>query len=761
MKLFKKTLLAQALLVACTSMQVNANSLYIEEVVITAQKRSENVQDVPVAISAFTAENMSNMKMETANDIASGVPNLQVSSPYGETQPIFSIRGQSMSDYNTNQSSPVGVYVDEAYIGANFLQGMALFDLERVEVLRGPQGTLYGKNTTGGAINFISRAPGLDGTGGEVTTTFGDYGREHVDAAAETEIIEGRLGVRAAYTYTKTDGHHKNHFPGGDDLSSVDTWAGRITLRYEGEGMDATFRYTSGDNEGSATAVVSEGRISVPGVGNTDAVGLLVGQLTRQSGWDAWEGSHNKAETYRTEFDTAMLTVNWDIGDYTLTTVTSYLKGKGLNQADTDGAPWKLLEIDWGTEVKQFSQDLRIASDFDGPFNFIGGIYYAKDTSDVENIFELLHATGDLGVPFSPMNNVVTNPAANAATSGITTIQRYTQERDSIALYLHTTYDITDQWALTAGLRYTKDEGNGNDLHTQLADYDRNPVGDLIMPGSFDQGAAEYNDSEFTGKIGLDYQFDEDLMIYTSYSRGYRSSAFNGGAQFAANEVGVAAPEFVDAYEAGFKSQLLEGSIQFNGAVFYYDYTDQQFVNLIGIQQFLQNGDKSTIKGFELEVISRITEALTVNAGLGYLNTEFKELTLSDTVNGGDIELDGNELFNAPELNFNLAVDYVITDNSMGVLSISADTVYTSEQWFSAYNDDLNYDEIKADSSWMSNAKLSWDSVDDSISIALWVKNIENNDEPSFAINTQGGFGFDYYTVGLPRRMGVDVTYRF
>lgn len=758
MRLFHKTLLAKTFLVITTAAAAETSSLALEEVVVTAQKRSESVQDIPVAISAFTAEGMENMKMETANDIAAGVPNLQVSSPFGETQPIFSIRGQSMSDYNTNQASPVGVYVDEAYIGANFLQGMALFDLERVEVLRGPQGTLYGKNTTGGAINFITRAPALDGTSGDVSLTVGDYGRQHIHGAVETAIIADKLGIRAAYTYTKTDGHHDNHFPGGDDLSSIDTWAGRISLRYEGEQLDATLRYASGKSDGQTTAVVTEGRIPVPGLGNTDAVGALIGQLPRQSDWDVWEGSHNKAEPYSTEFDSATLTVNWDLGEHTLTSITAYLKGEGLNQADTDGAPWKLLEIDWGADVKQFAQDLRVASSYEGPFNFIAGIYYATDTMDIENIFEMFHVTGDLGVPFDATNTLITNPVSG---TGFTTIQRYTQERDSIALYLHTTYDITDNLALTAGIRYTEDEGNGKNLHTQLADYNRNPVADLIAPGSFSPDRAEYDDSEFTGKLGLDYQLEEDILVYASYSRGYRSSAFNGGAQFAPNEVGVVNPEFVDAYEVGFKTQLLDSRVQLNGAAFYYDYTDQQFVNVIGIQQFLQNGEKSSIKGLELELIARLTQALSLNAGLGYLDTEFKELTLSDTQNGGTIALDGNELFNAPELNFNLAVDYVVADNEVGVFRISADTVYTAEQWFSAYNDDLNYDEIRSDSSWISNAKLSWDSVDDTVSVALWVKNIEDNDEPSYAINLQGGFGYDYYAVGLPRRMGVDFTYRF
>lgn len=766
MTLFKKTLLAQSVLVISTGVVAESTAPQLEESVVTALKKSESIQDIPLAISVLTDDEMENMTAERASDIASGVPNMLAFSPFGENQPIFVIRGQSMIDYNTNQgTSPVGVYVDETYIGANFLHGMTLFDLQRTEVLRGPQGTLYGKNTTGGAINFVTRTPSLDGTSGDVTLTVGDYGREHFDGAVETEIIDGKLGIRAAYTYTETDGHHENHFPGVDDLSSINTWAGRITLRYAGEKLDAILRYSTGESDSQATAVVTEGRVPVPGLGVTDRFGAFTNQLLRQPGWDAWEGSHNKAEPYSTEFDTASLTLNWDLGEHTLTSITSYLEGEGINQANTDGAPWKMLEVDFGSNVEQFSQELRIASHYEGSFNFVAGVYYDTHTNDVESAFELQHYRADIGIPFNPTNNIATvfstGSPLTPTTSGFTVLSQYSQERKSFALYLHTTYDFTEKLGLTAGIRFTEDEGDGKDFHTQLADYDHNPVMNLIAPGSFSADNAEYYDSELTGKLGLDYQLSENTLLYTSYNRGYRSSAFNGGAQYSPNAVGMADPEYVDAFEIGFKSQLRQGTMQLNGAAFHYDYTDQQIIDRNGIQRFLKNGKQSNIRGLELEFIARMSENLTVNAGLGYLDTEIEGLSLADTLNGGTIELDGNELYNAPELNFNLAVNYVIANIDAGVFRISADTVYTAEQWFSAYNDELNYDEVKSDSNWISNARLSWESADDTLSVALWVKNLEDNDEPNSAINFQDIIGSDYYIMGLPRRMGVDLSYRF
>ena len=761
MRPFQKTLLTLALLALSADIAAETASLQLEEVTVTARRWSENIQKVPVAITVISSESINNSNLDIANDIASVIPNMLVSSPFGENQPVFTIRGVSMADYNTNQgTTPVGVYVDEASIGANFLHGMALFDLERIEVLRGPQSTLYGKNTTSGVVNIVTRAPSLNGSSGDMTLTTGDYGRKEFKGAVETEIVEDKWGIRAAYTYTETDGHHENHFPGGDDLSSIDNWAGRIALRYEGEKLGAILRYSTGESDGKAAGVVSEGKIPVPDLGKTDRVGSLLRQLIREPGWDAWEGSHNKAESYSIDFDTASLTLNWDLGDYSVTSVTSYLEGDSLNRANTDGAPWKLLEVDFGSNVEQFAQDLRLTSNFDGSFNFVTGIYYDSHTNDVESVFELFHVAGDLGFPFNASNTLALNPNPTLPPSGFSALSSYVQERNSFALYLYTKYEITNRFGLTAGIRYTDEEGDGKDFHTQLADYDRNPVQDLIAPGSFPADSAEYDDGELTGQFGVNYQLNDDTLLYAGYSRGYRSSAFNGGALYVPGEMGVADPEYIDAYEMGFKTQLRGRKIQLNGAAFYYDYTDQQIVDLVGLSRFLINAGDSTLYGFELELNTQVTDALTINAGLGYLHTEIDEMSLTDTENGGPIALDGNELFHAPELNFNLALDYVIADIELGIFKINANTVYVDDVWFSSYNDDLDYDDIKSDSSWMSNAKLSWDSAGGTFGFALWVKNIEDNDEPTFGINL-GAIGSNYFTLGLPRRMGVDFAYRF
>ncbi len=785
------------ILVLVFSSTASAQSL--EEIVVTAQKRAENLQDVPVSISALTQEMVDELNLETAGDIAAAIPNLQASLVFGETQPIFTIRGMSMSDYNTNQASPVSVYLDEAPIISNFMQGLSIFDVSRIEVLRGPQGTLYGKNATGGAINFITNSPELIGTSGNVKIGYGAYDRKHVSGAVETALIEDSLGARVAFTYTDSDGYHDNKLSGASDLWSTDTHSVRLTLSYAAENIDAKLKITTGESDGITTGVINEARVELEeyrfdALGNTlvnvygflgtdpDSVAAL-GYVPRDSEWDAWEGAHNKVESYSTEFDAVNLRLHWDIGSYTISTVTSFLDGSGLNLANTDGAPYRLLEIDWGSKVEQFNQDIRIASNYTGPFNFISGIYFDEDELKIHNVYEFFLETQTLFAQFlgdenNPQSILDTLALPDNVTvpgkTGFTTDQRYTQERESLAVYFHSTYALTNTLTLNLGLRYTHDEGRGKDINTNLGDYYRNNIQSLItnqenvigIPAFstvYDPDQLEWEDEKVTGKLGIDYQVNDDIMLYASFSHGYRSSAFNGGAQFFASELGVADPETVDAYELGLKSQIFDGRVQLNAALFDYEYTGQQFVNVVGVQQFLVNGEKSSIRGAEVELVFVPTDRLSINAGLGYLDTEFEELSLYNTQlnDGSNIDLSGNELFNAPEFNFNAAFQYLLFEGNSSSLWVGANTTFIDSQWYSAYNELIGYEGIGSDSAWQSDANLSWRSADGAWVASLWVKNIEENDEPSYAINLQGGFGYDYVTVGLPRRWGADVEYRF
>jgi iron complex outermembrane receptor protein len=717
----------------------------LEVIVVTAQKRTENIQEVPVSISAFDRQSLSNLGILLPSDIAQQTPNLQISQPYGDAQPIFTLRGISMMDFNTNQSSPVGIYVDESSVEASFMQASQLFDIERAEVLRGPQGTLYGKNTTAGAINFTSRAPEFE-RNGRLHLSYGNNNNLRVSGAGETVFLDDTLGLRTAFTYSDSDGFYENHYEGAEDLREINNWALRTSLRYKTDDIDATLRLQSGKTLGNTAGIIAEGR----GPNGYDVAGFFSAGAIEQridKNYDDFEGSEDKVGVYRTEIDSLNLTIKGALTkgiDYT--SVTAWSKGKALNE-NGDGSPVSILEIDWGSKIEQWSQDLRLTTNFDSDLNAIVGLFVSHDKMNIQNDLSFLLFTESLGVPFDP----------SLATSGFTVGQRYQQQRDSQAIYTHLTYDINESLEGFLGLRYTKDEGILSNVYSWLGDYDANHAYDLIV----DQPDKRYDNDKVSGSMGLKYQLSDELMFYGSYSQGYRSSAFNGGATFSTTELTVAEPETVEAYEIGLKSRWLNNRLQLNGALFHNDYKNQQLVNIVGAVRFLENAGSSYIYGAELELSALLTEDLSINIGLGFLDTEYDELSLTNPATSLPVDLSGNDLPSAPSVNMNIAVDYIAARGSWGEISMHINSQYVSEQWFSAYNDDYGYEGIKADGYMQSNARFTWSSVDDSYDLSLWIKNIEENNEPVYAINAQQTFMFDYYIMPMPRHYGLDINWRF
>ena len=230
MTMSKDTSKVCSLAALALAVQVNAVAAkQLEEVVVTAQKVAASTQDTPIAITGMTADSLEKFGFQNANDISAQVPNMQVSGPYGDVQPIFAIRGVSMSDYSSNQASPIGVYTDEMYMGATYTHGMNFFDVERLEVLRGPQGTLYGKNTTGGAVNIITNTAKVgDEFGFNVKAGVGNYGATTFEVGVEDTVIDDVLALRVGYSASRNDGYVENTM-GGGNLSQLDFQGARLT----------------------------------------------------------------------------------------------------------------------------------------------------------------------------------------------------------------------------------------------------------------------------------------------------------------------------------------------------------------------------------------------------------------------------------------------------------------------------------------------------------------------------------------------------
>lgn len=719
--------------VAVHAQQERETSKRIDEVIVTSNKREQSLQDVSVAVSVVSGEMVDNAQMDNGTDIARLAPNVNVSYFGLPDQPKFSLRGAATTDFALNTSSATGIIVDEVFLAASYFGGPLMFDVERIEAMRGPQGTLFGKNTTGGAIHFITKAPSFE-TGGYINVSAGNYGYSHVDGAVEAPLVSDRLAARFAFTYSESDGFWENENPQGDDLGNIDNHAARLSFAYQGSGWDGTLRLFSSRSSPKAAGVINEGT----GPGGTNVVGVnpRVSPITGER-YDRHEGFWDRSGDIEVETDGVYLTINKDFSNYTLTSVTSKISGSFLNLVDADGSLNNLLHIDFNAESDEFQQDLRLTSDLDGAFNFIAGVYYFDEKSDIPTTTRLFEEF--------PRDLV---PAFAGVPSSVST--QYDQRRESYALYFNSTTELNDSLALNFGLRWTQDDGELENFESTGVFLNASAP-DIIVPFIIQDPANDqsYSDSAVTGKIGLDYNLLDGSLLYGHYSRGYRSSAFDGSALFSANQISTADPESIDTIEFGYKTQLADNLVRLNSAVFFSRYNDMQFLNVISpTESELVNHD-AEMYGFEVEALALVSENLELSLGLGYLQGEYKEAVQ----NGVDIT--GNELIEAPEWNFNVAADYQMP-LANGALTFHIDANFVDEQYFDVFNSE----DVATDSYWSSNGRLAYAPDGGNLEVALWVKNLTDNDEYVGRIRAsavQGVFGI----APQPRRYGIDAVWRF
>jgi iron complex outermembrane receptor protein len=720
-----------------------AHAQVLEETLVTAQKRAESLQDVPLSVSALTAGELKQLRLQDTTQIAAQIPNVQITTAYSESQPSFSIRGVSMTDWSMNQSSPVAMYVNGVYKSVGALQSLQLYDMDRIEILRGPQGTLYGKNATGGAVNIITTKPEIDGvTRGYIAAGAGNYSLFESDAAVEVSSPDSGFGARAAFTYSTSDGWVDNNLPGRDDNSNHDDYAGRLSLRYQPtDELDIVLMASGSKRETDAGYEVLAGQIGPGGVG-------FFTEYDR-SGLDYFEGEMERADqSMEVDNSGASLGITWDLSpDYTLDSLTSYDTGDWDIYEDADGSPYSIAHADYLSSVDSFSQELRLTSNLDGWFNFILGAYAH---------FEDLDANVDLMFYHSFAGDSDGNGQLDCLDdffTGCTYSNELEQEKESYALFFQGNWELTDRLELTAGIRYNSDDVEITKYNAWIGYFDPETQSDVdrAIPTIVDY-QDDTNDSDVTYRLALDYAVSEDVSVYGSFSTGFRNSAYNGQAFLDASEITVADPEEVDAWEIGIKSDLAGGRLRINGAVFYYDYTNQQFLDVTPeFLQILVNADEASVAGAEIELSALPTPNFEIRAGLGYLDTEYEELELQGQ------DLSGNELQNAPKVNFNALFNWTFAQSSVGDFYLGADAVYVDDQYFTAFNDD----DVSQEAYWISNARLGYRGTDGSLQVAAWVKNISEEEYVTAGVDLRGSFNYVYNHRGRPRTYGVEFTYNF
>jgi iron complex outermembrane receptor protein len=694
------------------SQRTNLNQHALAEVTVTAQKRLEPLQDVPVSDTVITWAQLNQLQIDNGSEIARHAPNLRVSLLGNESQPKFALRGISTSEFNLNAVSPTGVFYDEVYVGAPFLGGPPLFDMDRVEVLRGPQGTLFGKNTTGGAINFISRTPTY-ATHANLSAEFGDYGYYRVDTVAETPLVPDSLALRVALDAARSAGFITNVNPQGHNLSNIDRKAGRVSLAYRSSaGLEGLLRVFATDSSPKAIGAVNEGIFA----GGLNAAGVNP-RINPYNGkaLSSTEGAYDRSGDIKVHTLGTNLTVNKSIGRWVLTSITGCLSGHFTNLVDADGTSQDLLHADFYSNTREISQDIHLSSTGAGSFQLIAGLYYFQDRVRVDTRYHLFEESTVLD-------------------------QHYTQRRRSLAQYLDGTYVLSPTVTAYAGIRWTDDRG-------EIRNYRVTPT----IPRPLE---AAYHDGAPTGRAGVRWKIGRDMMSYVQYARGYRSGAINGGALTSPGDFNVAKPEYLDSYELGLKSRWLERRFTANASTFFYNFRNQQFINVVGIDnQQLENAGRSQIEGLELEAAGRVTQALEFSLGLGLLRGAYKSLTLNGT------NLAGNELIEAPRHTLNLDVDYSIRLPRGSTLTLHGDAVNVGSQFFSAYNNIPPYNLLKNPSFWEANARITWRDASSRLEVALWGKNLFGN-EVATGMQIDPTTGTLFRTVPYPARYGVGLDVR-
>ena len=755
----------------------------LEEIVVTAQRRSERLQDVPIAITAISASELEARGVRQAGDITASVPNMLLNSPYGpEAQPTFTLRGVTTQDYSQNQSSPIAMYVDEVYKPVGAVQAQQTYDLDRVEVLRGPQGTLYGKNATGGAVSFYSRNPSLVYSDGYVTAGFGNYGAYSLNAGAGTPLLDNVFGLRAAVSYEKRDGWVRSIVPGVEPLNGVDALAGRLSLLYQAsDSLTATFKVAMSRSGGTPYGAHAL---------NVDP--------TYFSGTIDWFDNGAKYAVHKNIVnDNAVLKLEWLANEHlAVTSITGFDYGRWYTKSDDGGLPVTLRLDDPNTyysSTNDFSEELRFASRDAGAFSWLGGFYYGRESTHatVEYHFFDSYNLGYFAIPGTPPTPLL----------GFDEFNSFDQLKDSKAVFFNTTFKVTPAVTLRAGARYTKDQVTISNFYaleggplapgptgytpdggaltnwTQtIGGADQPPAYASFKTGTAPQGPLRnmsQDNNNFSFRTGADWKPSEGVLAYLNISRGYRGAAFNGQAFNFYQEANFAQPETLTSYEVGLKTDLWQHRGTFNAALFHYDYRNQQFLDSFtlpggtGSGFRTVNAPKSRVDGAEFEFKVKATDDLEIDAGLGLMNSKYVDLTLhAATRPNPAIGLPGccvgNKLIQAPGYNASLSINWRFMHTGAGDLHAVLDGNLYGKQYFDAYNTER----IAQGAYGLYNARIALDPPGKrGFTADVWVKNLANAKYLAYGLNQSdpdtGAIGFDYALVGEPRTYGIDFGYRF
>ncbi|MGE0115271.1 MAG: TonB-dependent receptor [Steroidobacteraceae bacterium] len=626
-------------LAATSNDGVKSDEVRLEEIVVTAQKRSESINSVPMSISAMTGDQLLEQGIANTSDLAKVIPGFTFAqSAY--SAPVYSLRGVGFYDYSIGAAPTVSVYVDEAPLPFSTMTRGAGFDLQRVEVLKGPQGTLFGSNSTGGAVNYIAARPGKEFEAG-VDASYGNYSVWNVGGFVSGPLAE-TLSARVALRH-EGSGNWQYSSTRNEKLGSKDFTQGRFVLDWRPSDSVRTEITLSGFNDKSdaqAAQLVQVNPLIPPFVSPALSTLPLANQNARVADWTAGlNPSHDD-----TQFQ-SVARIDYDIQDnLTLTSLTSYSHYKQNDVVDPDGTALKLADtVDVGT-INAFSEELRLSGESGSAHWIVGGIHESN------RVYEAQYLNASDASGFRSFNIVFSVPTPDA--TPIYATQRF----KTSAAFGNLDYDLGDRVTVHGGVRYTKtnitfDGCTGNSGNGGLGQGLSIILGSLSVPVSFPPGSCttldanlqpgishqELDQNNVSWRAGVDFKPAEGKLLYLNISKGYKSGSFPTLPTTSTAQNLPASQEGLLAYEAGFKLGLLDHTLQVDGAVFYYDYSDKQIQgsvvlnpNIFGPLNNLINIPKSSVKGAELQVNWTPVRGLKLSVGGTYLKTYIDDFTNFD-----------------------------------------------------------------------------------------------------------------------------------
>jgi len=756
-----------------------ANAAVLEEVVVTAQKREQSLQDVGISVSAFSGEQMDALGVTNATEIIQQIPGLQVSE-FSPALTTFNIRGVSQANFQDHLEAPVAVFVDDVYISSmNAISGQ-LFDVKRVEVLRGPQGTLFGRNATGGLIHYVSRPADEEELNGYGEVGYGNYNTKHVEiavGAALSDTVRGRFSARTE----KGDGYIEATQPGVEDIHSKDSLALRGALLVEfSDDLTGDFFLKYAKSDLDTGAYVNTGNLLSNGLFEVNSQN----QAIEGSAFDPYQFSSGTRGFLDRENISTSAKFDWDMNEHVnVVSITGYLSMDKNYLEDGDGSAQGLaIVFNPDTEFSQFTQEIRFSGETDG-MRWQTGLFYMDTKTETDSLFtggpliNLLSPTFPVGPPtfglgIDPYSIGLPANDVTAYSPNTQLFERAVVDSENWSIFGQAEFDLGDELTLIVGLRWSEDEKE-IDYTSRFTDLGVAP-GDTSWLGAF-LGAPipffgtpfdlkgvsrddEIDYEDWAGRVQLDWRVTDETLLFASWNRGIKGGNWNANLVPYISLTNPSVPfqhpeEVLNSYELGIKTELNDWA-RLNATIFYYDYQDYQGFSVAGLVPQIQSSDASN-KGGEIELFLTPGEHWDIVLGLSLLDSEVDQVSGPPSSNFAPSIFSDVAFPQAPEWSINYLFRYN-WDALNGNIALQLDGLYEDEQFLEIQNGPASLQE----KSGLVNARATYTTGDGAWEVTAWIKNIEDKARKVYALDL-GANGGSTAQFGAPQTFGLTVKRNF